>query len=77
MKNGDYIRNMDNDRLSRFLWTFCLNTMSSFMQYGGMRVMDGKQLREWLDKEDFICEQTLVGEDMFYDQEFNIKEERP
>ena len=75
MKNGDYIRQMDNDRLARFLWTWGINHLSSFLQYGGQRLMAGNDLREWFDKEDFICEETMVNEDFVYDQEFNLKEE--
>ena len=74
MKNGDYIRAMDNDRLSRFLWTWELNALTNFMQYGGQRSMNGSQLRKWLESENFVCPETEVGEDFVYDQEFNLKE---
>ena len=73
MTNGYYIRAMDNDRLSRFLWTWSINHLSSFLQYGGTRLMAGDDLRRWLDGEDFVCEETAVSEDMIYDQNFVLR----
>lgn len=73
MKNGDYIRGLDNDRLARFLWTWSINLMSSFLQYGGTRLMAAPDLRKWLDMDDFVCEETTVGEEFIYDQDFNLK----
>ena len=75
MLNGDFIRNMDNDRLGRFLFTWGINTMVSFMEQGGCGPMDAKELREWLDADEFICNQTRVGKDFIYDQNFNLKRE--
>ena len=74
MKNGDYIRAMDNDRLSRFLWIWSINTVSSFLQHGGTQLMDARQLEEWMDKDEFVCVETEVGKDFIFDQDFNLKE---
>lgn len=73
MKNGDYIRQMDDDRLQRFLWTWGINTISSFLQFGGMKLMDAKMIREWLDSEDFEREETKVHEEFIFNQEFNLR----
>lgn len=73
MSNGDYIRNMDDDRLSRFLWTWGLNNIVSFIEHGGERLKNGEYIRKWLDMTDFICTETLVDDDFMYDQEFNLK----
>lgn len=74
MKNGDYIRSLDDDRLARLLFVWGINTLSLFLQYGGLRVMDAKQTREWLDKLDFMCDQTLVSKDFIFGQDFFLKE---
>ena len=74
MKNGDYIRSLDDDRLARLLFIWGINTLSLFLEYGGMRIMDARQLREWLDKLDFMCDQTLVPKDFIFGQDFFLKE---
>lgn len=74
MTNGDFIRDMDNDRLARFLWTWGINTLTSFMTDGGTKVFDAQQLRNWLDSEEFECIQTHVNSDFIYDTHFNLKE---
>ena len=74
MRNGDYIRSLDDDRLARLLFIWGINTLSLFLEYGGMRVMDAKQTREWLDKLDFMCDQTLVPKDFVFGQDFFLKE---
>ena len=74
MKNGDYIRSLDDDRLARLLFIWGINTLSLFLEYGGLRVMDAKQIRDWLDKLDFMCDQTLVPKDFVFGQDFFLKE---
>ena len=74
MTNGDFIRDMDNDRLARFLWTWGINTLTSFMIDGGTKVFDAQQLRKWLDGEEFECIQSHVSSDFIYDNDFNLKE---
>ena len=74
MKNGDYIRSLDDDRLARLLFIWGINTLSLFLEYGGLRVMDAKQIREWLEKMDFMCDQTLVPKDFVFGQDFFLRE---
>lgn len=54
--------------------SLCMEGKASFctgheavLQYGGTRLMNAKQIRDWLDKEGFICDETV-------DQNFNMKE---
>ena len=75
LPNGDYIRSLDNDKLARFLWTWSINTLCSFLEKGGQELMHGEALRNWLDSEDFVCIQTRVGEELVYDQAFELKED--
>ena len=75
MTNGNFIRDMDNDRLARFLWTWGINTLTSFMTDGGTKVFDAQQLRNWLDGEEFECIQSHVSSDFIYDNDFNLKEQ--
>ena len=76
MKNADYIRSLDDEKLARFLWTWGINSLTSFLQYGGEKLMNARELQYWLEKDtkDFVCEETHVSDEMAYDQEFNIKE---
>ena len=75
MKNGDFIRSLDNDRMSRFLFMWSINCISSFMEQGGAGLMNGLDLRKWMDSEEFVCAETKVGERFPFDQEFNMKRE--
>ena len=75
MKNGDFIRSLDDDRMTRFLWTWSLNCVTSFLTYGGTKLMDAKQLKEWLNSTEFVCEETRVGDDLIFDQNFDLVEE--
>ena len=74
MKYGDYIRNMNNQRLASFLFMWGINTLTSFMEAGGMEVMNAKELREWMEKEDFKCRQTQIGKDFMLNDDFSIKQ---
>ena len=74
MRNGDYIRGMDNDRLARLLVIWTVNSVCSFLEKGGLEILDAKQLREWMEKEDFSCRQTMVGDDFVFDSDFNLKD---
>ena len=75
MKNGDYIRNMNNQRLASFLFIWGINTLASFREAGGMELMSAKELREWMEKEDFKCRQTQIGKDFMLNDDFSIKHE--
>ena len=74
MTNGDIIRNFTDEQLRNFLWTFKINTLVMFMETGFEKGMNAKELAEWLQKTDFICDDTRVSEDFVYDQSFNLKE---
>ena len=76
MRNGDFIRSMNNEQLCNFLFVWGINTAVSFLKHGGTKIMDAKQLAEWIDKEDFVCEQTKVGEDFLFGQNFKRKEQQ-
>ena len=43
------------------------------MQFGGVKLMDAAMIREWLDSEDFVREETKVHDDFIFDQEFNLR----
>ena len=76
MSNADKIRNMTDEELCNFLWTFKINQLSLFFDKGFTQTMDWKQQMEWLQREDdFIVPETLVPEGMTYDQNFKLKEE--
>lgn len=74
MKNRDFIRSLDDDRMARFLYTWSINCVTSFLQHGGLYLMNAKEMREWLDSTEFVCEETRVAEDFVFDQNFNLRE---
>ncbi|MBP3772442.1 MAG: hypothetical protein J6I53_07115 [Treponema sp.] len=73
MTNGDFIRSLDDDRMSRFLFNWSINCVSSFLEQGGAGLMNGIDLRKWMDSDEFICNETKVEEGFAFDQEFNMK----
>ena len=76
LSNADKIRNMTDEELNNFLWTFKVNQLSLFFEHGFTKTMDWKQQMGWLQSEDnFVVPETLVLEDMTYDQNFKEKEE--
>ena len=76
LSNADIIRNMTDEELNNFLWTFKVNQLSLFFEHGFAKTMDWKQQMAWLQREDdFIVPETLVSEGMTYDQDFKAKEE--
>ena len=72
MTNGDKIRNMTDEQLRLFLWTWTINTVSGFLQYGGKGAMNAADLKEWVkaDASTFVCRETLVAEGFAYNQDF-------
>ena len=67
---------MTDEELNNFLWTFKTNQLGLFFNHGFTKTMDWKQQMEWLQSEDnFVVPETLVLEDMTYDQNFKLKEE--
>ena len=76
LSNADIIRNMSDEELNNFLWTFKVNQLSLFFEHGFSQTMNWKQQMGWLQSEDnFVVPETLVPEDMTYDQNFKEKEE--
>lgn len=76
MSNADIIRNMTDEELNNFLWTFKTNQLELFFNHGFSQTMNWEQQMEWLQSEDnFVVPETLVPEDMTYGQDFKEKEE--
>lgn len=74
MKNGTYIRDMDNDRLARFLFIWNVNFLTSFLESGFTKIMAANDIREWLDKHEWDCPAVHVGDDFIFNSEFELKE---
>lgn len=74
MRNADRIRSMTDEQMGNFLWTWEINALSSFLEHGGTRLMNAAELERWLDSEEFVREETRVGEDFDYGQDFRMKE---
>ena len=76
MSNADIIRNMTDEELNNFLWTFKTNQLGLFFDKGFTQTMDWKQQMEWLQQEDgFVIPETTVDPSMVYGQDFKEKEE--
>ena len=76
LSNADKIRNMTDEELNNFLWTFKVNQLSLFFEKGFTQTMDWKQQMEWLQQEDgFVIPETTVDPSMVYGQDFKEKEE--
>ena len=76
MTNADIIRNMTDEELNNFLWTFKTNQLALFFDKGFTRTMGWKQQMEWLQQEDgFVVPETTVDPSMVYGQDFKDKEE--
>lgn len=75
MTNADKIRQMNDEQLSRFLWTWKINSITSFFTQGGSNSMNAKDMREWLGQttDSFVCTETFVGDDYIFDQDFRDK----
>ena len=76
LSNADIIRNMTDEELNNFLWTFKVNQLSLFYEHGFTKTMDWKQQMEWLQQEGgFVTPETTVDSSMVYGQDFKEKEE--
>ena len=76
LSNADIIRNMTDEELNNFLWTFKTNQLGLFFDKGFTQTMDWKQQMEWLQQEDgFVIPETTVDPSMVYGQNFKAKEE--
>ena len=72
MTNADIIRNMTDEQLNNFLWTLKTNQLSLFFESGFTKTMNAQDQLEWLLSEDhFVVPETMVPEEMTYDQDFN------
>ena len=76
LSNADIIRNMSDEELNNFLWTFKTNQLSLFFNYGFKQTMNWPEQLVWLQKEDgFVIPETTVDPSMVYGQDFKAKEE--
>jgi len=76
LSNADIIRNMTDEELNNFLWTFKVNQLSLFFEHGFTKSMDWPEQLAWLRQEDgFVTPETTVDPSMVYDQNFKLKEE--
>ena len=76
LSNADKIRNMTDEELNNFLWTFKVNQLSLFFEHGFTKTMDWKQQMAWLQQEDgFVIPETTVDPSMMYGQDFKAKED--
>ena len=75
LSNADKIRNMTDEELNNFLWTFKVNQLSLFFEKGFTQTMNWKQQMGWLQQEDgFVIPETTVDPSMVYGQDFKAKE---
>lgn len=76
MTNAEKIKSMTDEQLNRFLWIWGINSIASFLEHGGVQLMNAKEQAEWLaaNESAFVCTQTRVGEDFVFGQDFNLKE---
>ena len=73
--NGDFIRSMNDQQLSAFLFIGGLNTLSGFLECGGKEIMNMKELREWIKSDNFKCRQTVIGKEFLLNDDFTLKKE--
>lgn len=74
MKNADVIRFFTDEQLLNFLWTWKINAITNFLETGGQKGMNAKEINEWLKKEDgFVCDDTYVSPDFVFNQDFLSK----
>jgi hypothetical protein len=73
MKNGDFIRNMNNDQLTNLLFLWGINTVRTFIESGGQKIMDHEQLGKWMGTDDFSCAQTEIGMDYSINSDFSSR----
>lgn len=73
MKNGDFIRSMNNDQLTNLLFLWGINTVKTFIYSGGQGIMDHEQLGKWMEKDDFSCAQTEIGMDYSINSDFSSR----
>ena len=74
MNNADRIRNMTDEQLQRFLWTWKINSVTLFLTQGGANSQNARDIGEWLKTDEWVCPENEVGEDFVYNQDFELKE---
>ena len=52
MTNANRIRQMTDEELNVFLWSWKINSTASFIQHGGQEIMDAHQQLKWLQEEE-------------------------
>ena len=76
LSNADIIRNMTDEELNNFLWTFKTNQLGLFFNHGFAQTMNWPDQLAWLQQEDgFVIPETTVDPSMVYGQDFKEKEE--
>ena len=76
LTNADIIRNMTDEELNNFLWTFKTNQLGLFFNHGFAQTMNWPDQLAWLQQEDgFVIPETTVDPSMVYGQDFKAKEE--
>ena len=76
LSNADIIRNMTDEELNNFLWTFKTNQLGLFFNHGFAQTMNWPDQLAWLQQEDgFVIPETTVDPSMVYGQDFKAKEE--
>ena len=76
LSNADIIRNMTDEELNNFLWTFKLNQLTLFYESGFTKTMNWPDQLAWLQQEGgFVTPETTVDPSMVYGQDFRAKEE--
>ena len=76
LTNADKIRNMTDEELNNFLWTFKTNQLGLFFSHGFSQTMNWSDQLAWLQQEDgFVTPETTVDPSMVYGQDFKAKEE--
>ena len=76
LSNADIIRNMTDEELNNFLWTFKTNQLGLFFSHGFNQTMTWPEQLRWLKKRGgFTVPETTVDPSMVYGQDFKAKEE--
>lgn len=66
MTNAEKIQTMSIEELNRFLWWWKVESISCFLGYGGMNLLDAQQQKKWLLEKEGITtpeETKMPGEE--------------
>ena len=77
MTNAEKIQTMSVEELNSFLWWWKINSIASFFEKGGTRLMNAMQQKEWLLEEEgkTIPEEIKNPEDELRVVYINLPEE--